>query len=47
MKPKDVIQIYRVFNGMRESGKDRYNEIKLNKLYDFPFFNHDDLEHIR
>ena len=38
IKPRDVIQIYRVFNGMRDSGKDRPDEIKLNKLLDCPFF---------
>ena len=38
IKPRDVIQIYRVFNGMRDSGKDRADEIKLNKLLDCPFF---------
>ena len=46
IKPKDVIQIYRVFNTFRDSGKDRGNEIKLSKLKDFPFFQESDYEEI-
>lgn len=31
---------------MRDSGKDRCDEIKLRKLIDFPFFSHEDLREI-
>jgi hypothetical protein len=31
---------------MRDSGKDRCDEIKLRKLIDFPFFNQEDLREI-
>ena len=47
IKPRDVIQIYRVFNALRDSGKDRGNEIKLTKLRDFPFFTDNDYQEIR
>jgi len=38
IKTRDVIQIYRVFNSMRDLGKDRVDEIKLSALLDCPFF---------
>jgi hypothetical protein len=47
IRPKDVIQIYRVFNTFRDSGKDRGNEIKLIKLKDFPFFSEEDYAQIK
>lgn len=47
IRPKDVIQIYRVFNTFRDSGKDRGNEIKLIKLKDFPFFSDEDYAQIK
>ena len=47
IRPKDVIQIYRVFNTFRDSGKDRGNEIKLIKLKDSPFFSDEDYAQIK
>lgn len=42
----DVIQIYRIFNNLRDSGEDAIDEIKLNKLRTFPFFSDSEYEHL-
>ena len=44
MKVRDVIQIYRIFNNLRDSGDDTPDEIKLFKLKNFPFFDRVDYE---
>lgn len=46
MKVRDVIQIYRVFNNLRDSGEDSYDQIKLYKLLSFPFFDQKDYEQV-
>jgi len=38
IKVRDVIQVYRVFNNLRDSGEDSFDYIKLEKLLYFPFF---------
>ena len=40
----DVIQIYRIFNNLRDSGEDAIDEIKLMKLRTFPFFSDSEYE---
>ena len=47
IKTRDVIQIYRVFNTMRDAGRDRVDEIKLSALLDCPFFELHDFERIK
>lgn len=42
VKVRDVIQIYRIFNNLRDSGDDESDEIKLFKLKTFPFFDQND-----
>lgn len=44
VKVRDVIQIYRIFNNLRDSGDDNFDEIKLFKLKNFPFFDRVDYE---
>jgi len=44
VKIRDVIQIYRIFNNLRDSGDDGPDEIKLVKLKNFPFFDRVDYE---
>ena len=38
IKVRDVIQVYRVFNNLRDSREDTFDYIKLEKLLYFPFF---------
>jgi hypothetical protein len=47
IKVRDVIQIYRIFNNLRDSGDDQFDHIKLTKLQAFPFFNKDDFALIK
>lgn len=47
IKIRDVIQIYRIFNNLRDSGDDRHDEIKLSKLSYFPFFDHEDYNQLK
>ena len=46
IKVRDVIQVYRVFNNLRDSGEDSYDQIKLEKLLYFPFFDQIDFDDI-
>ena len=46
VKVRDVIQIYRIFNNLRDSGDDGPGEIKLFKLKNFPFFDRVDYENL-
>eukprot|EP00355_Strombidium_rassoulzadegani_P005926 CAMPEP_0168616004 /NCGR_PEP_ID=MMETSP0449_2-20121227/4800_1 /TAXON_ID=1082188 /ORGANISM="Strombidium rassoulzadegani, Strain ras09" /LENGTH=105 /DNA_ID=CAMNT_0008656769 /DNA_START=547 /DNA_END=864 /DNA_ORIENTATION=+ len=46
IKVRDVIQIYRIFNNLRDSGEDNFDEIKLYKLKAFPFFDASDYNQI-
>ena len=46
VKVRDVIQIYRIFNNLRDSGDDQPDEIKLFKLKNFPFFDTLDYENL-
>ena len=47
IKVRDVIQIYRIFNNLRDSGDDEHDEIKLSKLEQFPFFAPEDFRMLK
>ena len=44
VKVRDVIQIYRIFDNLRDSKEDKFDEIKLYKLQTFPFFDQQDYD---
>lgn len=44
IKVRDVIQIYRIFDNLRDSKEDKFDEIKLYKLQKFPFFDQSDYD---
>lgn len=46
IKVRDVIQIYRIFDNLRDSKEDNFDEIKLFKLQMFPFFDQQDYDSI-
>mmetsp|Transcript_5181 Transcript_5181/g.7999 ORF Transcript_5181/g.7999 Transcript_5181/m.7999 type:complete len:96 (-) Transcript_5181:431-718(-) len=44
IKVRDVIQIYRIFDNLRDSGDDSFDEVKLTRLEHFPFFSPSEVE---
>ena len=46
IKVRDVIQIYRIFDNLRDSKDDNFDEIKLFKLQTFPFVDQEDYDKI-